>query len=103
MRGAGFQIRKSHGPLSMSTKSLTRQALNACSIGFSMDSHKANTDEASRALMSDPGPPAHAKTHFLETAAPYFADAYHLARWLTGSRTDAEDVVQEASIRAFRG
>jgi RNA polymerase sigma factor (sigma-70 family) len=33
---------------------------------------------------------------------PYLGDAYSLARWITGNRTDAEDVVQEASLRAFR-
>ena len=34
---------------------------------------------------------------------PHLADAYALARWLTGNATDAEDVVQEACLRAFRG
>ncbi len=29
--------------------------------------------------------------------------AYNLARWITGHDQDAEDVVQEAYIRAFRG
>ena len=33
---------------------------------------------------------------------PHLADAYALARWLTGDRADAEDVVQEACLRAFR-
>jgi RNA polymerase sigma factor (sigma-70 family) len=33
---------------------------------------------------------------------PHLADALALARWLTGSVHDAEDVVQEASIRAFK-
>lgn len=33
---------------------------------------------------------------------PHLADAYGLARWLTGDRADAEDVVQDASLRAFR-
>jgi RNA polymerase sigma-70 factor, ECF subfamily len=33
---------------------------------------------------------------------PHLADALSLARWLTGNKTDAEDVVQDASIRAFR-
>jgi len=29
--------------------------------------------------------------------------AYNLARWITGHDQDAEDVVQEVYIRAFRG
>jgi RNA polymerase sigma factor (sigma-70 family) len=33
---------------------------------------------------------------------PHLAAALSLACWLTGNRTDAEDVVQDASIRAFR-
>ena len=32
---------------------------------------------------------------------PHLDDAYGLARWLTGNRTDAEDVVQDACIRAL--
>jgi len=34
---------------------------------------------------------------------PHLVQAYRLARWLTGNAADAEDVVQEASLRAFRG
>ena len=33
---------------------------------------------------------------------PHIDEAYRLAHWLTGNRTDAEDVVQDASLRAFR-
>jgi len=33
---------------------------------------------------------------------PYLPDAYALARSLTGNRADAEDVVQDACVRAFR-
>jgi RNA polymerase sigma-70 factor (ECF subfamily) len=35
--------------------------------------------------------------------APHLADALTLARWLTKNRADAEDVVQEACLRAYRG
>ena len=33
---------------------------------------------------------------------PHLPAAYTLARWITGNRSDAEDVVQEAVIRAMR-
>src|SRR5690349_7484005 len=39
---------------------------------------------------------------FRNVVMPYINDAYRLAHWLTGNRTDAEDVVQDASLRAFR-
>ena len=41
-------------------------------------------------------------TRFRTVVMPYINDAYRLAHWLTGNRTDAEDVVQDASLRAFR-
>lgn len=33
---------------------------------------------------------------------PHLPESYRLARWLTGNGADAEDVVQDASLRAFR-
>lgn len=39
---------------------------------------------------------------FASVVMPHLGDAYALARWMTGNRADAEDVVQEASLRAFR-
>ncbi|EKS28087.1 Sigma-24 [Afipia felis] len=33
---------------------------------------------------------------------PHLPESYRLARWLTGNGADAEDVVQESSLRAFR-
>jgi RNA polymerase sigma-70 factor, ECF subfamily len=43
------------------------------------------------------------QARFRSVVLPHLADAYALARWLTGDRADAEDVVQEACLRAFRG
>jgi RNA polymerase sigma factor (sigma-70 family) len=43
------------------------------------------------------------RARFARVVLPHLADAYALARWLTGNRTDAEDVVQEACLKAFRG
>lgn len=39
---------------------------------------------------------------FEELMAPHLDAAYNLARWLTGNPDDAQDVVQEACLRAFR-
>ena len=44
-----------------------------------------------------------AHQQFAAVFEPHFVDAYRLARWLTGSRADADDIVQEAALRAFRG
>src|ERR1700687_5981747 len=41
------------------------------------------------------------RQRFGEVVLPHLDDALSLARWLTGSVTDAEDVVQEACVRAY--
>ena len=43
------------------------------------------------------------QTRFVEVFLPHLDDAFRLARWISGSRADAEDIVQEASLRAFKG
>jgi RNA polymerase sigma factor (sigma-70 family) len=43
------------------------------------------------------------RARFASVVLPHLADAYGLARWLTGNGSDAEDVVQDACVRAFRG
>jgi RNA polymerase sigma factor (sigma-70 family) len=40
---------------------------------------------------------------FDEVFLPHMAEAYRLAQWLTGSASDAEDIVQDAALRAYRG
>jgi RNA polymerase sigma factor (sigma-70 family) len=42
-------------------------------------------------------------TRFVKVVMPYLDDAYGLARWVTGNSADADDVVQEACLRALRG
>ena len=39
---------------------------------------------------------------FEHDALPHLNSAYNLARWLTGNNQDAEDIVQEAYLRAFK-
>ncbi|WFP64631.1 sigma-70 family RNA polymerase sigma factor [Mesorhizobium sp. WSM4904] len=40
---------------------------------------------------------------FAEVVLPHLSDALSLARWLTGNAADAEDVVQEACLKAHAG
>jgi RNA polymerase sigma-70 factor (ECF subfamily) len=42
------------------------------------------------------------QTPFEQAALPHLGAAYRLARWLTRNDHDAEDVVQEAYLRAYR-
>lgn len=39
---------------------------------------------------------------FERDVVPHLDSAYNLARWLTGNDADAEDVMQDAAMRAFR-
>lgn len=41
-------------------------------------------------------------TRFEQAVLPHLAAAYNLARWLTRNDQDAEDMVQEAYVRAFK-
>jgi RNA polymerase sigma factor (sigma-70 family) len=43
-----------------------------------------------------------ANARFARTVLPHLDDAYALARWITGNRDDAQDVVQDGCLRAFR-
>lgn len=42
------------------------------------------------------------QARFAEVFLPHLVDAFRLARWIAGSRADAEDIVQEASMRAYK-
>jgi len=42
------------------------------------------------------------RARFERIVRPHLGDAFALARWITGDRADAEDIVQEACLRAFR-
>lgn len=42
------------------------------------------------------------QAHFEEVIMPHLDSAFNLARWLTRNEHDAQDVVQEAFLRAYR-
>lgn len=42
------------------------------------------------------------RAQFDRVVLPHLGDAFAFARWLAGDRTDAEDIFQEACLRAFR-
>jgi RNA polymerase sigma-70 factor (ECF subfamily) len=46
--------------------------------------------------------PARRLALFEESVVPHLNAAYNLARWLTSNAADAEDLVQDAYLRAFR-
>jgi len=48
------------------------------------------------------GPPTSGSNGFDEVVLPHLDAAYRLALWLVRNEHDAEDIVQEASLRAFR-
>jgi RNA polymerase sigma-70 factor (ECF subfamily) len=52
--------------------------------------------------MTNPSVGAIAQRRFREIVPPLLDDAYTLAKWLCRNGADAEDVVQEAAIRALK-
>src|ERR1700686_4444300 len=69
---------------------------SAQSAGTELSSASALTGTASGSN------PSEDYSRFKSVVLPHLDAAYNLAHWLTGNRTDAEDVVQDASLRAFR-
>jgi DNA-directed RNA polymerase specialized sigma24 family protein len=43
-----------------------------------------------------------AEQRFREIVPPLLDDAYSLAKWLSQNPTDAEDIVQDAALRALQ-
>ena len=52
--------------------------------------------------MTNPGAGSLAQRRFREIVPPLLDDAYTLAKWLCRNGADAEDIVQEAAIRALK-
>jgi RNA polymerase sigma factor (sigma-70 family) len=61
---------------------------------------RSKESKSSRSDGADAAQALHAR--FETMVVPHLDAAYNLARWLSGSPSDADDVVQEAYLRAFR-
>jgi RNA polymerase sigma factor (sigma-70 family) len=72
--------------------------------GRSRESKSARREADGAAYAANAEARAAAALHarFEEIVVPHLDAAYNLARWLSGSPADADDVVQEAYLRAFR-
>jgi RNA polymerase sigma factor (sigma-70 family) len=62
----------------------------------------ANAVPGERPASSESGGDAERSRRFQQVALPHLDAAYNLARWLSGNGGDADDIVQESYMRAFR-
>jgi hypothetical protein len=73
-------------------------------MGMSLvDAHEVEAPSSGPPPATKPLSEREANARFAEVVLPHLDDAYALARWLTGNPADAEDVVQDGCMRAFRG
>jgi RNA polymerase sigma-70 factor (ECF subfamily) len=71
--------------------------------GTARNSHTRQHEAETRGLVSGLTLQKSAKLEiFEETILPHLNAAYNLARWMLRNDQDAQDVVQEASLRAYR-
>jgi RNA polymerase sigma-70 factor (ECF subfamily) len=78
------------------SQGLQMQFVGVQSTGSGASSYRSLQDTDTRRSASED------YARFTSVVLPHLDAAYNLAHWLTGNRTDAEDVVQDASLRAFR-
>jgi RNA polymerase sigma factor (sigma-70 family) len=84
------------GAMRQLPQGLQMQFVDVQSTGSRPSSARALQDTDTRRSASED------YARFTSVVLPHLDAAYNLAHWLTGNRTDAEDVVQDASLRAFR-
>src|SRR6202049_1841672 len=88
-------------PLSVRRSDFRRTELNEVALKERLDGpdRLAGQEQASVVVVQNKDE----RAVFDEVFLPHMAEAYRLAQWLTGNSYDAEDVVQDAALRAFRG
>src|SRR6202140_2999112 len=88
-------------PLSVRRSNFRRTELNEVALKERLDGpdRLAGQEQASVVVVQNKDE----RAVFDEVFLPHMAEAYRLAQWLTGNSYDAEDVVQDAALRAFRG
>src|SRR6202790_4127976 len=88
-------------PLSVRRSNFRRTELNEVALKERLDGpdRLAGQEQASVVVVQNKDE----RAVFDEVFLPHMAEAYRLAQWLTGNAYDAEDVVQDAALRAFRG
>src|ERR1700730_7945196 len=88
-------------PLSVRRSNFRRTELNEVALKERLDGpdRLAGQQQASVVVVQNKDE----RAVFDEVFLPHMAEAYRLAQWLTGNSYDAEDVVQDAALRAFRG
>src|SRR5271154_1406454 len=77
----------------------SRRCAGRANLTSQGDSHAGHELEA---IMTQQSAPGTLEATFEREVLPHLDAAYNLARWLTRNQQDAQDVVQEAYLRAFR-
>jgi RNA polymerase sigma-70 factor (ECF subfamily) len=100
-RTASFPHSTETDPMTIVSISARRDAFRT--KGRSDDGPGTSVEPSPRMGAAEDVPPGHDDhARFTRLVIPHLGDAYSLARWITGNRADAEDVVQDACLRAFK-
>jgi RNA polymerase sigma-70 factor, ECF subfamily len=75
---------------------------NDCPLAVGHRHHPTTWPHPVQAARDKQVPEPTTRTRFEDTVVPHLSAAYNLARWLTRNDQDAEDVVQEAYLRAWK-
>src|SRR6266446_7334639 len=92
----------SDGPARRNGRSGERASADARPPVVEQHHHPTTWPHPVQAARDQQVPEPTTRTRFEDTVVPHLSAAYNLARWLTRNDQDAEDVVQEAYLRAWK-